>query len=263
MRPSRSSIDTGLVHRDLKPANIFVRDDGHPVLVDLGIAARFGGARGREELFADTKVMGSAFYMAPEQFGGEAFDARADLYSLGCILYETVTGRPPFFEPGITPRGILFRILDSEPAPPSRLATWLDPALERLILRLLDRRPRDRVGYAEDVAAALAPFCGPAGDLALPGVQAYVYRPDFTGRTELLGDLGAVLREAVRGRGAAVFVRGESGVGKTRLSWPRSRAAPAGLGCPGRARRVHDPRRARPRGTPMRGRSRRCARSCA
>ena len=125
-------MDTGLVHRDLKPANIFVRDDGHPVLVDLGIAARFGGARGREELFADTKVMGSALYMAPEQFGGEAFDARADLYSLGCILYETVTGRPPFFEPGITPRGILFRILDSEPEPPSRLATWLDPALERL-----------------------------------------------------------------------------------------------------------------------------------
>jgi hypothetical protein len=205
----------GAVHRDLKPQNVIVRPDGAPILVDFGLALR-DEHPGRVLLASAALVGGTIYYMAPEQIRGELLDPRADLYALGCILYETVTGHPPF--DGQTLMEIAWKHLSLEPEPPSARLPDLDPGLEKLILRLLQKRPRDRLGYAEDVAAALAPWSPAASPWACPAGQPYVYRPEFTGRVELLDELGELLRKAARGGGGArAFVGGESGVGKSRF----------------------------------------------
>jgi serine/threonine protein kinase len=86
----------GLVHRDLKPDNVLVRPNGSPVLVDFGVTTQFTGEQSREALEVGGEMVGTVSYMAPEQILGDFVDARADLYALGCILYELLTGRPPF-----------------------------------------------------------------------------------------------------------------------------------------------------------------------
>ncbi|MFP2907603.1 serine/threonine-protein kinase, partial [Pyxidicoccus sp. 3LFB2] len=143
----------GLVHRDLKPENVFLRPDGTPVLVDFGIAARFGGSRGRETLDVGGTVVGSDAYMAPEQARGGFVDARADLYALGCIFYELLTGRPPFLPGREGP--VPHQHLHVAPVPPSQRVEGLPEAVDALALRLLAKKPPERPGYAEDVAAAL------------------------------------------------------------------------------------------------------------
>ena len=86
----------GIVHRDLKPENIIVRPDGLPVLVDFGLMTTFRAETGREALDVPKLAAGTAAYISPEQASGELVDARADLYSMGCLLYELLTGAPPF-----------------------------------------------------------------------------------------------------------------------------------------------------------------------
>ena len=207
----------GFVHRDLKPENIFIREGDAPVLVDFGIAARFGGAAGREVLDLGGAPAGSCAYMSPEQIRGPLVDARSDLYSLGTLLYECVTGQPPFV--GLTARDVLIRHLTDRPRPPSALRRGIPAELDALILRLLEKRPQDRLGYAEDVAAALARIApaGPEEPAAL-GSQPYLYRPGFLGRQEVLLELQNVLHDARGRHGGRVFIGGESGVGKTRLA---------------------------------------------
>ena len=216
----------GLVHRDLTPDNVLVRGSGEPVLFDLGIAARFGGAHGREELAVDAQILGTAAYMAPEQIRGELVDARADLYALGCILHEALTGRPPF---GGERAEVLRGHLHEAPAPPSRRDASIPAALDRLVLRLLQKRPADRLGYAEDVARALSEV-PPASVLREPTTRpaAHLYRPPLAGREGVLGDLEETLTRAHQaGTGALILLDGEGGVGKTRLCVELVRGAPA------------------------------------
>ncbi|MDC0744652.1 serine/threonine-protein kinase [Polyangium mundeleinium] len=201
------------VHRDLKPENIFLRDDGAPVLVDFGIAARFSGASGRDALETGV-VTGSPPYMSPEQIRGDLVDARSDLYALGCILHECLTGHPPFEGP--TPRDVIGKHLGEVPAPPSASVPGIPAALDRLVLALLAKRPQDRMGYAEDVAAALAAFA-PAEATRRCWAEPYLYRPSFIGRHDVVWKLQAHLGAARGGEGRSVFIGGESGIGKTRL----------------------------------------------
>ena len=212
----------GLVHRDLKPANVFLQDDGSPVLVDLGIVVHFGGAGGREELEVDP-IMGTLQYMAPEQLGGELCDARADLYALGCILYECVTGQPPFTGENAA---VIRQHLEDLPLPPSLRAPGLPAELDRLILQLLKKRPQDRLGHAADVAAALVALDAEAEPEDGPAPRPYLYRPEITGREGALATLEeAALRLSRERRGGIVLIRGESGVGKTRLAMEMGRRA--------------------------------------
>ncbi|MGK3983553.1 protein kinase [Sorangium sp. So ce136] len=208
----------GIVHRDLKPENIFIQPDGFPVLVDFGISAQFCGARGREELSVDRQVIGSISYMAPEQIRGELSDPRADLYALGCILYECVTGHPPFV--GVSFTDVLEKHLHQLPAPPSRSADGVPAGLDHLILTLLAKRPRDRLGYASDVARALAALGVRMEELrGSPEPQAYLYRPELIGRGEVLTAMETAVDELARsGTGGQFFLGGESGVGKTRIA---------------------------------------------
>ncbi|HEX8705404.1 MAG TPA: AAA family ATPase, partial [Myxococcaceae bacterium] len=207
----------GIVHRDLKPENVFIQPDGTPVLVDFGLSAQFSGARGREVLALGDENSGSDAYIAPEQILGEFVDARADLYALGCILYDLLTGQPPFVATG--GMSVLAQHLRSPPVPPSRRTGGLPEEVDRLVLRLLEKKPRDRLGYADDVAAALVAL---GAERPEPGTsskpQAYLYRPDFLGRAAVLERLQEPLRRARNHQGGQLFIGGESGVGKTRLA---------------------------------------------
>lgn len=209
---------SGIVHRDLKPENVFVRENGVPVLVDFGIAARFGGTLGREVLDANNSAHGTIGYMAPEQIRGELVDARADLYSLGCILYECLTGTPPFFD--MAPRGVMEAHLRQEPRPPSQVAEDVSPELDRLVMHLLAKEPRDRLGYVDDVADALELLVPELARRHAPSASStYTYRPPFVGREGDRRSLFDAIRRLIReGTGGQLYLTGESGVGKTRLA---------------------------------------------
>ncbi len=213
----------GLVHRDLKPDNIFIRADGTVVLGDFGGAAAFAGAGGREVLQVDGNTLGTLLYMAPEQIRGDFVDARADLYALGCILYECVTGLPPFV--GGSDKAIRRRHLHSPPPPPSEiLGEELPERLEWLILGLLEKHPQDRLGYAEDVARVLSELELEAEEVEdQPPSQPYLYRPLFTGRDEAVREIRARLDALGLGRGGKIFIGGASGAGKTRLALEMAR----------------------------------------
>jgi tetratricopeptide (TPR) repeat protein len=204
----------GVVHRDLTPRNVVIRPDGAPVLVDFGLA--LGNERpGRDLLESATLVGGTVAYMAPEQIRGEILDPRADLYALGCMLYQTVTGRPPF-DRGQGMEQALCHLRDA-PEPPSARVPGLEPELEVLILKLLEKRSRDRVGYAEDVAAVLRGIHGTGAPEPDAEARPYVYRPGFCGRARQMEELAAVLERGQQGSGGLVLVAGASGIGKTRL----------------------------------------------
>ena len=202
----------GIVHRDLTPDNVIVRDSGAPVLVDFGLAEAFRRG-GREALAIGGAIVGTTHYMAPEQVRGEVVDARADLYSLGCMLYEAITGRPPFVS--ASPHGVLTHHLYSVPATPSQCVDGVPPWLDGLVLALLAKDPRDRLGYASDVAAILSQHRG--GPAPEPSAT-YVYRPRMIGRGELVARFEPVLSALHDNRGALVLIGGPSGVGKTRLA---------------------------------------------
>ncbi len=205
----------GVVHGDLKPENVHLTAADDVVLVDFGFHRRAGGVLRREGLDVGGTLAGTDCYMAPEQIWGELIDARADLYALGCILYEAVTGTPPFVG---TLNDVIQQHLHRAPAPPSSKVGAVPEWLDALVMQLLAKRPRDRLGYADLVARRIATHLDdrPLG----PSVAApsYVYRPDLVGRDEVVADLRKVVQAAQGGRGSLTFVVGESGVGKTRLA---------------------------------------------
>lgn len=209
----------GFVHRDLTPSNVFLRDPRTPVLADFGLATRFDGALGREVLDAGGHHTGTPSYVSPEQVRGALSDARADLYALGCILYEMLTGSPPFEGPIMS---VLWAHAVTRPDPPSSKRAGLPKPVDDLVLRLLAKDPRDRYGYAGDVVSELA---GHGADIETRVGPVYLYRPEMVGRDEVLSRVTARVDEVASGGGRAVFVVGESGVGKTRLALEVARRA--------------------------------------
>jgi hypothetical protein len=210
----------GIVHRDLKPDNVIVRADETPVLVDFGLVGHFDLLR---ELLDPTGMLGTIEYMAPEQIRGELVDARADLYALGCILFEVVVGRPPFCG---NPMEVAVHHLQTPPVAPGSLIDGVPPALDALVLQLLAKAPRDRIGFAEDVARKLGEIGvqgAPRSGAARP--RTYLYRPQFSGRSAVLASLAERLDEAGYGRGHLALIAAESGAGKTRLAIELSRVA--------------------------------------
>lgn len=206
----------GVVHRDLKPDNIILNNDGMPVIVDFGLIAHFGSLTNQEELSVWQGALGTASYMAPEQIRGEFVDARADLYAVGCILYELLVGYPPFL--GHTVPIVLRAHLYENHRPPSRLRADVPPELDQVIERLLAKKPRERLGYADTVASLLA-VCGAENGLSHPSrkPRAYLYRPHFVGRESELHFLRNQIERLKESQGSVIFIGGVSGVGKTRL----------------------------------------------
>ncbi|MFG3054264.1 protein kinase [Kitasatospora sp. NPDC048239] len=132
----------GLVHRDIKPGNIMITNDGGVKVVDFGIA-RAGAS---SNLTQAASVLGTAAYLSPEQATASDLDGRTDLYAVGCVLTEMLTGAPPFVAE--TPVAIAYKHVGEQPAPPSARRAGLPPALDAAVLRLLAKDPADRPAHA-------------------------------------------------------------------------------------------------------------------
>lgn len=154
--------EAGVIHRDLKPDNVMIGEGDEVKILDFGVAKlRQGHPRAAVEarpstLTGEGQLLGTPSYMAPEQAKGLSIDERADLFSLGVILYEMATGARPFT--GATSAQIIIALDRDEPAPPTARNPALPVGLERVILRCLQKRPEDRFASGEAVAEALRPF---------------------------------------------------------------------------------------------------------
>lgn len=141
--------ERGVVHRDVKPGNIMVLADGRVKIMDFGIAR----LRDPDVKTATGMLLGSPRYMSPEQVSGEHFDHRADIFSLGVVLYEMLTGVTPFSGEDISQ--LMFQVVNGSFVPPSHVNRALPPVLDYIIARALKKRPDERYGSAEELAADL------------------------------------------------------------------------------------------------------------
>jgi tetratricopeptide (TPR) repeat protein len=144
----------GILHRDLKPDNVFLRrPGGQPVIVDFGLAR--DASRERERLTVTGQLLGTPAYMAPEQANGDKHlvSPQTDVYALGAVLFAALTGMAPF--KGASIIHTLSRVLDEAPTPPSKLEPAVDPELEQICLRCLEKEPDARFASAADLQAAL------------------------------------------------------------------------------------------------------------
>ena len=139
-----------VVHRDLKPENILVTRDGKVKILDFGIALDHPG---RRLTWLGSTTMGTPEYMAPEQAKGLRGDERSDIYALGLLLYEMLTGALPY--PGESPREVMGSKLGSDPVPPTRFRPDLHPVLEEIILHAIERLPGKRYATATELLADL------------------------------------------------------------------------------------------------------------
>jgi WD40 repeat protein len=142
----------GVVHRDLKPANVLLTKDGQPKITDFGLAKRLDVDNGQTQSGA---ILGTPSYMAPEQAGGKVKEIgpAADVYALGAILYELLTGRPPF--KAATPLDTIMQVVSDEPVPPRQLQSKVPRDIETVCLKCLQKDPRKRYGSARDLAEDL------------------------------------------------------------------------------------------------------------
>jgi serine/threonine-protein kinase len=201
----------GIVHRDIKPANIFVAagvDDAPLVKVlDFGIAKLDPDVYESVEHTMSGAVLGTAPYMSPEQARGSPIDARSDIYSLGIVLYEALTGRRPFS--GQSYNAIIYRILTASIEPVTSLCPEIPPTLAAIVDRLVSRDVAARFSSAEEVVAALTPFATGAASLRRPVALALDRTPaapcsDTTGPLAQSTVLQMTNRGATRFRLAAV-----------------------------------------------------------
>ena len=140
--------ENGVVHRDLKPENIMVDSRDHIKLIDFGIA---GDSSARRLTYANfTATLGTADYISPEQVQGKRGDGRSDLYSVGVILYEMLTGKLPFSGP--SPVAVMNDRLLNHPKPPTVYNPSISPQLQEVLYRALEREPKNRYGHARDFA---------------------------------------------------------------------------------------------------------------
>ena len=211
-----------VVHRDVKPGNVWLDADGSARLGDFGLAV----ALDRSHLTIEPMIVGTAAYLAPEQAMGGALDLRSDLYGLGAVLYELVTGRPPFVgDDAVT---LISQHLHTPPVAPS----WHNPdvpgPLEALIIGLLAKSPEDRPPDATAVRAALAATAATlSGGVRAGEAEAVAAGANpldrlaaglFVGREAEVVAIRSACDDALRGRGRLVLVAGEPGIGKTRIA---------------------------------------------
>jgi eukaryotic-like serine/threonine-protein kinase len=137
----------GIVHRDIKPGNVMLTRSGEVKVMDFGIARAVSDSQ--MTMTQTAQVIGTAQYLSPEQARGERVDARSDLYSTGCLLYELLTGRPPFT--GDSPVAIAYQHVKEEPIPPSRIDPEVPPWADAIVLKAMQKDPADRYQSAGEM----------------------------------------------------------------------------------------------------------------
>ncbi|MEU2247811.1 serine/threonine-protein kinase [Streptomyces sp. NPDC019224] len=210
----------GIVHRDLKPANVMIGPDGHVTVLDFGIARLDATGIDLTTLTRTGHVLGTVAFMSPEQAGGGGdVDARSDLYSLGCLLYATLTGRPPF--PDGPWQFILRQHMDEVPAAPGLRRDGLPSAWDTLVLELLAKRPEYRPRSAVAVRERLAalPLPRPAPPEPVPpertvpeGASVTAGAPGATAGPGVVGP-DEVMTERMTPDGPAPGTEGGTGTG--------------------------------------------------
>ncbi|MEV1293032.1 Stk1 family PASTA domain-containing Ser/Thr kinase [Pseudonocardia sp. NPDC049635] len=139
-----------IIHRDVKPANVMINGAGAVKVMDFGIARALGEGQNVTQTAA---VIGTAQYLSPEQARGEAVDARSDVYAAGCVLFELLTGEPPFT--GDTPVAVAYQHVREDPRAPSELNPSVPPALDAVVLKALSKNPANRYQSAAEMRADL------------------------------------------------------------------------------------------------------------
>ena len=148
LRAARFAHRRGVIHRDFKPHNVLVDEEGRATVTDFGIARA-----GASEMTQTGSIMGTAQYLSPEQAQGHVVDAPSDLYSIGVVLYELLTGRVPF--EGDSAVAIALKQISEAPLPPSTLNPAVSPALDAVVMRALEKDPEHRFASAEEFIVAL------------------------------------------------------------------------------------------------------------
>ncbi len=179
----------GIVHRDIKPGNVMLTRAGDVKVMDFGIARAV--ADSQMTMTQTAQVIGTAQYLSPEQARGERVDARSDLYSTGCLLYELLTGRPPFT--GDSPVAIAYQHVKEEPVPPSQIDPEVPPWADAIVLKAMRKDPADRYQSAgemrNDIQRALsgAPLAAP-----MPAAYGAGTRRMGASTTQLAGRTAAI-----------------------------------------------------------------------
>ena len=211
----------GLVHRDLKPSNIMISEDGdepNAIILDLGLA-RFQDSRVLRATQPGSTT-GTAEYMSPEQIRGRAVDQRSDLYSLGVILYEILTGRPPFR--GENAASVMFQHLRDLPSPPRATVAEISSGIQVVVMKLLEKEPIDRYDSVrtllqdmpDDGDGSIVWEDGPDLTATTP---APFFNPQFVGREREMKVLREVLLQSGDGIVKMVLVSGQVGIGKSQV----------------------------------------------
>jgi beta-lactam-binding protein with PASTA domain/tRNA A-37 threonylcarbamoyl transferase component Bud32 len=149
LRALEYSHQAGIVHRDIKPGNVMVTRNGDVKVMDFGIARAMSDDQAT--MTQTAQVIGTAQYLSPEQARGERVDARSDLYSTGCLMYELLTGRPPFT--GDSPVAIAYQHVRENPIPPSRIDPSLPPWADSIVLKAMAKSANDRYQSAAEMQA--------------------------------------------------------------------------------------------------------------
>ena len=179
-----------IIHRDVKPANIMINRAGAVKVMDFGIARALGEGQNVTQTAA---VIGTAQYLSPEQARGEAVDARSDVYAAGCVLFELLTGEPPFT--GDTPVAVAYQHVREDPRSPSEVNPQVTPALDAIVLKALSKNPANRYQSAAEMRADLVRVRSGQQPLA-PIVMSEDERtallnPRTTGQTRRINGAGA------------------------------------------------------------------------
>jgi len=213
--------EQGVVHRDLKPSNIMISMvEGEPVvtILDLGLA-RFRDST-EKRVTPPGRPTGTVEYMSPEQIRARRTDQRSDLYSLGVVLYEILTGKPPFT--GENPASVMFQHLSDLPRPPRPSTGGASSPIEESVMKLLEKEPIDRYSSVGNLLRDLPeideqPSLRETGAASVSISPAPVLQPQFQGRDREMKALRDILRETVDGVGRMVLISGVAGIGKSQV----------------------------------------------